>query len=60
MKWTKERSAQAHAAKEKIRIQRAESVLNEPELVRVPCGEYLGSLRSALCIPRRIISQTGL
>lgn len=44
MKWTKERSKLAHAAKARLRIERAESGQNEPELVRVPRGMYLGTL----------------
>ncbi len=44
MKWTKERSKRAHAAKARRRIERAESGQNEPEFVRVPRGTYLGTL----------------
>lgn len=43
MKWTKKRSAQAHAAKQRRRIER--SPFRDPELVRVPRGEYLGILQ---------------
>lgn len=45
MRWTKERSAQAHAAKERLRVERAEAGLVEHEWVRVPKGEYLGTLQ---------------
>lgn len=44
MKWTPERSALAHAAKARRRIERAERGEDEPQLVRVPRGEYLGTL----------------
>ena len=45
MKWTKQRSKLAHAAKARLRIQRAEAGENEPEPVRVPRSEYLGTLQ---------------
>jgi Tfp pilus assembly protein PilN len=41
MKWTKHLSALAHAAKARKRMES----LPEPELVRVPAGEYLGCLQ---------------
>ena len=43
MKWTKERSAKAHAAKTRLRIERTSQ--REPELVRAPRDEYLGTLQ---------------
>lgn len=45
MKWTSERSRLAHAAKAKLRIERAEAGMREPEITRIPHGKYLGTLQ---------------
>ncbi len=45
MKWTKERSALAHAAKAKRQIERAESGMSDPQMYRLLRGEYLGTLQ---------------
>jgi len=44
MKWTKERSKRAHAAKARQRIEAAESGQTEPDFLRVERGTYLGTL----------------
>lgn len=41
MKWTKERSKLAHVAKARKRM----ASPRDPELVRIPAGEYLGCLQ---------------
>ena len=41
MKWTKQRSQLAHAAKDRKRL----ASPRDPELVRIPAGEYLGCLQ---------------